>query len=98
MPQWLPLAARDVFGIHGQYREGMGWGKLIAELSAGRPVQILLKSPGHYLACVAYDEATDTVIYNDSWPGRSADGNGWNRRMGKAELDNVQDFLVVYWV
>ncbi|MDR0556332.1 MAG: C39 family peptidase [Treponema sp.] len=66
-------------------------------MRAGQAVQLCLVKPGHYIAAVAYDDLTREIIFNDPWPGRFPGGNGFNRRMGKAEFKgNVKPFLIVY--
>ena len=60
-------------------------------------VQLCFKNPGHFIAYVTYDEDTDETIYNDPWPDRFPDGNGFTRRMIKQEYDsNVKGFAIIY--
>jgi hypothetical protein len=100
IPQYFPLAAREIFGITGKYQVcdmAAYWGIVIGELLNEHPVELCLKIPGHYIAAVAYDLDVDEIIINDSWPGRFTDGlGGFNRRLTKAEIPNLQNFIVVY--
>jgi hypothetical protein len=67
------------------------------KLSAGKAVQLCLVKPGHYIAAVAYDEARREIIYNDPWPERFPDKNGFNRRLTEGEYRaNVKPYLIVY--
>lgn len=95
IPQYYPLAAREVFGVKAEFR----WGSatdVVAELRGGFSVQVCLKNPGHFLAVVAYDEETRELIYNDSWPDRVG-GNGFNVRMSlQAAADELQSYLITY--
>jgi hypothetical protein len=53
--------------------------------------------PGHCIAAVAYDDEKQEIVYNDPWPGRFPDGNGFNRGMGRAELkSHVKPFMIAY--
>jgi hypothetical protein len=95
VPQYYAAAVADVFGYPARFvwtsRAGV-----VEFLKAGYAVQICLKSPGHYLAAVAYDDATDEIIYHDSWPARVG-GDGFARRMSRAEYEiNVKQFAIVY--
>lgn len=96
VPQYYPLAVFEVFGAKGEYIDNLSWSMLRGVLSIGSSVQICLKNPGHYLAVVHYDSASDSIVYNDSWPARVG-GNGFNCKMNKTEFDsNVKPFAVVY--
>jgi hypothetical protein len=58
---------------------------------------LCLVKPGHYIAAVAFDGGAREIIFNDPWPGRFKDGNGFNRRMGEAECKaNLKPFRIVY--
>jgi hypothetical protein len=97
VPQFYPAAARAVFGIKAEFLWSNHFDKIASFLVQGNAVQLCLVNPGHYIAAVAYDEDREEIIYNDPWPGRFPDGNGFNRRMGRAECAaNVKPFLIVY--
>lgn len=94
--QWYPLAVSSVFGAHAQYRHINGY-ELTQLLTAGQPVQILLRKPSHFIAAVAWDDKSRKVVYNDSWPERFPDGNGFNRDIDLDELmNNCEPYGVVY--
>jgi len=95
VPQFYPAAVRAVFGAEAEFLWGLG--ALPAFLQAGRAVQLCLAQPGHYIAAVAYDDAAGEVVYNDPWPERHADRDGFNRRLGQAELKaNVLPYMIAY--
>jgi hypothetical protein len=97
VPQFYPMAVQAVFGIGAVFLWGHDFGRAASSLEAGRAVQLCLVKPGHYIAAVAYDDERREIIYNDPWPGRFSDGNGFNRRMGEAEFkSNPKPFLIVY--
>jgi hypothetical protein len=97
VPQFYPAAVKAVFGVHAEFEWGAGIAKIAAYLEAGRGVQLCLIKPGHYIGAVAYDSEKREIIYNDPWPDRFTDKNGFNRRMGEAEVKvNVKPFLIVY--
>ncbi len=98
VPQYFPVAARQVFGIEASYFEGPAWNDTVNELLKGHSVQLCLVRPSHYIAAVAYDDGSNEIIFNDSWPDRFADGNGFNRRLPKTEESNLKNFYVVYQV
>jgi hypothetical protein len=97
VPQFYPVAVPAVFGVGAQFYFAHDFGGVADRLQAGQAVQLCLVKPGHYIAAVAYDDQAREIIYNDPWPGRFSDGNGFNRRLGEAEFkDNVKPFLIVY--
>jgi hypothetical protein len=83
--------------VKAVFEWGADFDRAAAELRSGRAVQLCLVKPGHYIAAVAFDEGTREIVYNDPWPGRFKDGNGFNRRMGEAEFkENVKPYRIVY--
>jgi hypothetical protein len=98
IPQLYPYAVQQMFGLRGEFRFKALFESVAKELWEGNAVQLCLDKPGHFIAAVAYDEATKEIIYNDPWPERWPDGNGFNRRMGKAEFEsNMKNFYIVYY-
>jgi hypothetical protein len=97
VPQFYPVAVPAVFGIKAEFQWGADLGKVAAFLESGKAVQLCLVKPGHYVAAVAYDSEKREIIYNDPWPLRFPDKNGFNRRMGEAECKaNLKPFIIVY--
>lgn len=96
IPQFYPVAVQSVFGVTAHFEWKADFDKVAAELSAGKAVQLCLKKPGHYIAAVAYDDERDEMIFNDPWPGRFKDGNGFNRRLKRVDFSNVKPFRIVY--
>jgi hypothetical protein len=97
VPQFYPVAVPAVFGVPASFTWGNDFGKIAAHLQAGRAVQLCLVKPGHYVAAVAYDDEVREIIYNDPYPERFADRNGFNRRMGEAECKaNTKPYIIVY--
>lgn len=105
VPQYYPYAASVLFGATARYGYGVNLENIQRHLRTGGTVQICLKTPGHYLAVVNYepdpsgtlDPDKGQLIYNDSWPGRHEDGNGFNRSMGKEEFEaNVKNYAIWY--
>jgi hypothetical protein len=97
VPQYYPIAVKEVFDVSATFLWLHDFNKIIAFVKSGKAVQICLKAPGHFLAVVAYDDETESLIYNDSWPGRHEDGDGFNCRMVRYEYDkNVEPYAIVY--
>ncbi len=97
IPQLYPFAVKQVFNADGTFVWLSSFRKLAAYLKLGCAAQICLVEPGHFIAVVAYDNKTDEIIFNDSWPDRFADGNGFNRRLDIDEFDrNVKKFAIIY--
>jgi len=96
VPQFYPVAVTAVFGVKARFERGAVFETVASELQNGKAVQLCLKKPGHYIAAVAYDDVADEVIFNDPWPRRFKDGNGFNRRLSKADFSNVKPFRIVY--
>jgi hypothetical protein len=96
-PQFYPVAVKSVFGVNARFEWGNDYSRITGYLAEGKAVQLCLVKPGHYIAAVAYDDERQEIIFNDPWPARFPDGNGFNRRMGKAECkSNLKNFLIVY--
>lgn len=96
VPQFYPVAVTAVFGVKARFEWGAVFETVASELQNGKAVQLCLKKPGHYIAAVAYDDERNEVIFNDPWPRRFKDGNGFNRRLSKADFSNVKPFRIVY--
>lgn len=97
IPQYYPVAVQEVFGRSGAYREGVTFDAVAAWVSAGKGVQLLLKSPGHFIPAVAFDDDKGELVYHDPFPERFPDGVGFGRRLAKAEFQsNVQAYAVFY--
>ena len=96
IPQFYPVAVAHVFGVKARFEWKADFDQVAVALTAGNAVQLCLKKPGHYIAAVAYDDERDEIIFNDPWPGRFQDGNGFNRRLSRADFSNVKPFRIVY--
>lgn len=98
VPQYYPLAVREVFNAEAAFSWGVSWEDVTRELDAGNAVQLCLKSPGHFVAVVAYKVTGQLLCYNDSWGSRFSDGNGGhNRWMSRKVLQSyVQPYKIVY--
>jgi hypothetical protein len=97
VPQFYPVAVKAVFGVTARFEWSTGFDRIAAELQSGKAVQLCLVKPGHYIAAAAYDDGAREIIFNDPWPGRFSDRNGFNRGMGEAECKgNVKPFRIVY--
>nr|WP_315442302.1 C39 family peptidase [uncultured Treponema sp.] len=96
VPQFYPVAVTAVFGVKARFEWGAVFETVASELQNGKAVQLCLKKPGHYIAAVAYDDERDEIIFNDPWPGRFKDGNGFNRRLKRVDFSNVKPFRIVY--
>lgn len=96
IPQYYPHAIGACFGVTARYLEGQSFDWIQSVVTQGHGVMICLKSPGHYLAVVAYDYDTKELIYRDPWPGRTGT-DGYNLRMGREEFEsNTKPFCVVF--
>ncbi len=96
IPQYYPYMAKMVFGMDAEYREDCTFENIAKQCWEGNACQICLIKPGHYLIAVAYDDATQEIIYNDPWPERFQNGDGFNRRLKKADFDNIQNWYILY--
>jgi len=96
--QWYPLAVREVFGKPCEFAGAVSFYEAKAHLARGRSVQVCLRKPGHFVALVAIDVETEEFIVNDSWGSRWPDGDGFNKRLPRAEYEkNVKPLSLVYW-
>lgn len=96
--QWYPLAVRDVFGNTCAFSGSLSYSEAVDCLRKGHALQVCLKRPGHFIALVAYDEERAEFIFNDGWAERWPEGDGFNRRLSRADYEaNLKPQSLVYW-
>jgi hypothetical protein len=96
VPQYYPFAASVLFGMTAKFAFGLDWDDVHDHLYDGNTVQVCLVNPGHYISIVGLEEGE--LIYNDSWPGRHDDGNGFNRVLTASEFNtNLKDYAIWYY-
>jgi hypothetical protein len=100
IPQYYPIAIFTLFGFAGKYESSISLEKIKTAIDQGHGVMACLKSPGHFIPIVAYED--DEIIYHDPWPGNSwparfRGSHGRNRRIAEDERQNLQNFYVEVW-
>lgn len=100
VPQYYPLGVYEVFGVRARFEWGATWDAIIHDINRGRAVMLTMKSPGHYVAVVAYDSKRKSLIYNDPWGSRFSDGRGGrHRHLSRDELEtNIKPYRVIFGV
>lgn len=94
--QAYPNAVTKVFGVPCRYLTGQSFEWVSSMVAGGVGVMLCLKTPGHYIAVVAFDNLTNELIYRDPWPGRTKT-DGFNLRMGVKEFtENTKPLCVVF--
>ena len=94
--QFYPSALWVVFGVVARYLEGQTFEWVSSLIQSGKGAMICLKTPGHFLGIVAFDDQTQELIYNDPWPGRTHT-DGFNLRMKKEEWEsNVKPYVILF--
>jgi len=96
IPQYYPYMAKMVFGLDAEYKENGNFEVIAKHVWEGNACQICLKKPGHFLIAVAYDDINKEIIYNDPWPERFQNGDGFNRRLREVDFDNIQNWYILY--
>lgn len=96
VPQFYPLAAREVFGVMAEFKWGANFDTIIQDIREGCTIQICLKEPGHYEAVVGYDVEKDELIYHDSWPRKSHKNGGFMERYTRSDAQNFKPFRITY--
>jgi hypothetical protein len=92
--QYYPVALKNVFGAKALVLWNLAWDKVVEMLRGGYVLMFHLKKPRHYLLAVHFDDSDYSIIYRDSWPGRTGT-NGFNLRMLRPEFEsNVQESFV----
>lgn len=87
-----PAAIQHVFGVRCKRVFGaLDYADIKAAIDHNVGVMLCLVNPGHFIAVVGYDDSTDSVFYNDPWPGNywpaALKGQpGHNRRITWKEL------------
>jgi hypothetical protein len=96
--QWYPLAVREVFGNSCEFVGNLPYAEAQAALARGKALQVCLRSPGHFVAIVAFDEEASEFIIKDSWGGRWPDGDGFCKRMSRSEYEtNLKPVSLAYF-
>jgi hypothetical protein len=99
VPQYYPYAVSVLYGATARFEFVKNWDTVCGYIMNGETVQLCLKKPGHYVAAVDFVHGPHggTILYNDSWPNRHEDGNGYLVEMDKSEYDeNVKNFIIRY--
>ena len=95
--QWYPLAVREVFGNPCEFVGELGFEKAAGLIREGRTIQVCLRSPGHFIALVAYDEDRLEFIQKDGWASRWPDGDGFCRSFSRSDFEtNLKPLCLVY--
>ena len=85
--QYYPLAVKRVFGVRCRFVFA-SWKDVVENVKEGQACQLCFKSPGHFVAAVAFDDETQEIIYNDSM-------GKFNVRMKNG--DNLKNYCIVYY-
>lgn len=95
---YYPIAAREIFGARAVHWVQATPQRIVDQVRRTRAVQGCISPPGHYLAIVAYDPATEELIYHDPWPSRKASwyGDGFCRRFTELELETIVSEAVIW--
>jgi hypothetical protein len=101
VPQYYPAGMMDCFAIPAQFEWGASFEKVRDLILDGKGVMICFKTPGHYVAAVAYDDESQEIIYHDPWPHnhwpqKHSGKSGFMRTLSESNFENVQSFMV--WI
>lgn len=98
IPQYYPLASEALFGVKSELLFGLSFESIRDRVVTGKhTIQACLRHPAHYIALVGYDDEKDSLIYDDSYPERFSDKNGFNRSMSRIEfVSNMDNYFIVY--
>lgn len=100
VPQYYTVAIPKVFNVDCKFVWAPSWEDIAEYLSKNIGIILCLKTPGHYIGGVGYDDFTKELIYNDPWPGnkwpeRYAGKSGFNRRITQEEFNkNTKEFCI----
>jgi hypothetical protein len=94
--QFHPVVARNLFGIHAEWKTGRTYEEVVAAIEVGNSVGILL--PGHYVSAGLIEDTTRELRIKDSWPGRKIEwaGNGFLQPLTRDEFKPVQQTVIYY--
>lgn len=88
VPQFYPYSVEKLFGVKTEFKWFKNWEGFKKIIKDKHTIEVCL--PGHYIACVAYDDVADEVIYHDSYAGP-------NRRFNKKYYnDKVSQWIIEY--
>jgi len=95
--RWYPLAVRKVFGNACEFVGAISFEQAATHIREGRAIQVCLRSPGHFVALVAYDDERAEFILKDGWASRWPDGDGFCKRLARSEYEtNLKPQSLVY--
>lgn len=98
VPQYYPTAAKALFGVNAKFV----WTEdsvdvVIDALMQQQTAQLCFKSPGHFVAVVAYDSDSHELIYNDSNARQfKVKGGGFNVRIPIKSFTRFQGYAIIY--
>ncbi len=97
IPQYYPLAMREVFGVDCVYVENLDFDAIKNYISQGYSVQIATINPGHFVGAYDYDSTNDNLIICDPWPDHIANGEWWKVPYSRTDVQgNVAPWGIVY--
>lgn len=101
VPQFYPVAIREMFGVKASYKEGyLSFDRIATSIFSNIGLMVCLKDPGHYIGIVAVNESKKEVIYRDPWPNNYWPENlkgttGFNRKIEWKDFStNLKSFYV----
>lgn len=98
VPQYYPFAAKALFNVQSKFVwTGDDADVVIDALMRQAAVQLCFKTPGHFVAVVAYDSDKHELIYNDSNATQfKTRGGGFNLRMPIKSFTRFQGYAIIY--
>ena len=98
IPQYYPYAVKQLFNVKAEFLFIKDFERIKTHLQAKRGIQLCLITPSHFVACVAFDDVKNEIIFNDSWPERFPDKDGFNKRLSETDYDNnIKSFALIYY-
>jgi len=89
--------ARQCYGCKAYLKKKTIFDDAAFHLWGGDGVQVCLKSPGHWIALIAFDRGDDEIVFHDSWGNRPGLKNGGTKeRLTREQWSNVQPTVVIY--
>ncbi len=101
VPQLYDFVGKILYGTEAcKFKWGLTFNIIKSNIDNGIPMMILVQFPvgGHYDLIVGYDDLKKIIIYNDPYPKRWNDKNGYNREMDLAYFkENVNRWRVDFY-
>lgn len=94
IPQMYPVAVKLLWDIDAEFKWNDKFDNIVKELEKRNKIQLQLLNPGHYIACVDYDQEKKSLVCHDP----NTKNKDKYKYIDEKEFDkNVAKWFIVYY-